>query len=96
MTSLNSGVLIYPGGKEELPPYENLHYPCVVDFVSALLAGTEPHSSGATALATAWVMDEAIRGSSGGKSNAILRVPCLCLLICGIDPANTLPHSLSR
>jgi 1,5-anhydro-D-fructose reductase (1,5-anhydro-D-mannitol-forming) len=67
MTSLNSGVLIYPGGKEELPPYENLHYPCVVDFVSALLAGTEPHSSGATALATAWVMDEAIRGSSGGK-----------------------------
>ena len=67
MTPLNSGVLIYPGGKEELRPHENLHYPCVADFVSAVLAGTEPHSSGATALATAWVTDEAIR-SNGGKS----------------------------
>ena len=61
MTPLNSGVLIYPGGREELPPHENLHYPCVADFVSAVLAGTEPRSSGATALATAWVTQDAIR-----------------------------------
>lgn len=67
MTPLNSGVLIHPGGKEELPPHENLHYPCVADFVSAVLAGTEPRSSGATALATAWVTDEAIRLSNGGN-----------------------------
>ncbi len=66
MTPLNSGVLIYPGGTEELPPHENLHYPCVADFVSAVLAGTELRSSGATALATAWVTDEAIRLSNGG------------------------------
>jgi 1,5-anhydro-D-fructose reductase (1,5-anhydro-D-mannitol-forming) len=68
MTPLNSGVLIYPGGKEELPPHENLHYPCVADFVSAVLGGTEPHSSGMTALATAWVTDQSTRVSSGGKS----------------------------
>jgi predicted dehydrogenase len=68
MTPLNSGALVYPGGKEELPPHENLHYPCVADFVSAVLAGTEPRSSGATALATAWVTDEAIRSSNGAKS----------------------------
>ena len=68
MTPLNSGVLIYPGGKEELPPHENLHYPCVADFVSAVLVGTELRSSGATALATAWVTDEAIRSSNGGES----------------------------
>ncbi|HYI94595.1 MAG TPA: Gfo/Idh/MocA family oxidoreductase [Bryobacteraceae bacterium] len=64
MTPLNSGVLIYPGGREDLPPHENLHYPCVADFVTALLAGTEPRSSGATALVTAWVTDEAIRSSA--------------------------------
>ena len=68
MTPLNSGVLIYPGGKEELPPHENLRYPCVADFVSAVLEGAELRSSGATALATAWVTDEAIRLSNGGKS----------------------------
>jgi predicted dehydrogenase len=68
MTPLNSGVLTFPGGKEELPPHENLHYPCVADFVSAVLGGTEPRSSGATALATAWVTDEAIRLSNRGKS----------------------------
>ena len=67
MTPLNSGVLIYPGGREELPPHKNLHYPCVANFVSAVLEGKEPHSSGATALATAWVTDEALRGSSGAN-----------------------------
>ena len=68
MTPLNSGVLIHPGGgKEDLPPHQNLHYPCVADFVSAVLAGTELRSSGATALATAWVTDEAIRSSNGAK-----------------------------
>ena len=68
MTPLNSGVLVYPGGKEELPPHKNLHYPCVADFVSALLEGTELRSSGATALATAWVTHEAIRSSNGPGS----------------------------
>lgn len=68
MTPLNSGVLIHPGGKEKLPPHENLHYPCVADFVAALLEGTELRSSGATALAAAWVTDEAIRRSNGGQS----------------------------
>ena len=68
MTPLNSGVLVYPGGREELPPHENLHYPCVADFVSAVLAGTEPRSSGATALATARITEEAICGFNGEKS----------------------------
>ena len=61
MTPLNSGALTSPAGREELPPHKNLHYPCVADFVSAMLTGTEPRSSGATALATAWVTEHAIR-----------------------------------
>ena len=69
MTPLNSGALVYPGGREELPPHENLHYPCVEDFVSAVLAGTKPRSSGASALVTARITDEAIRGLSGEKSH---------------------------
>lgn len=68
LTPLNSGALIHPGGRENLPPHENLHYPCVADFVSAVLTGTEPRSSGKTALATAWVTDRAIRVYSEASS----------------------------
>jgi hypothetical protein len=61
MTPLNSGVLVHPQGREELPPHPNLHYPCVGNFVSAVLDGTPLRSSGATALATSWVTEQALR-----------------------------------
>ena len=59
LTPLNSPALAYPGGTEQLPPHPNLHYPCVEDFVSAVLDGRPPRSSGATALLTEWVIEQA-------------------------------------
>ena len=56
LTPLNSPALVYPGGTEEVPAPANLHYPCVEDFVHAILEGRPPRSSGATALETEWVM----------------------------------------
>jgi predicted dehydrogenase len=56
LTPLNSPALVYPGGAEEVPAPANLHYPCVEDFVHAILEGRPPRSSGATALETEWVM----------------------------------------
>ena len=60
LTPLNGPSLVHPGGSEQLPPHANLHYPCVEDFVSAVLVGTEPRSSGATALEAEWVMNSAL------------------------------------
>lgn len=52
LTPLNGPRLVHPGGEERIPAHENLHYPCVADFVSAALEGRPPRSSGATALLT--------------------------------------------
>jgi len=59
LSPLNGPELVYPGGAEELPPHENLHYPLVEDFVSAVLEGTPLASSGETALPTDWVIGQA-------------------------------------
>jgi predicted dehydrogenase len=61
LTPLNSPGLAYPGGAENLAAHPNLHYPCVADFVSAVLDGRAPRSSGATALETEWVIEQAQR-----------------------------------
>jgi 1,5-anhydro-D-fructose reductase (1,5-anhydro-D-mannitol-forming) len=58
LTPLNEPALIYPGGKEEIPAPQNLHYPCVENFVSAVQQGVPPRSSGATALVTEWVTNQ--------------------------------------
>jgi 1,5-anhydro-D-fructose reductase (1,5-anhydro-D-mannitol-forming) len=63
LTPLNGPSLAGPERREEIPPHENLHYPCIEDFVSAIVGGIEPRSSGATALITEWVMNEARQGS---------------------------------
>jgi len=59
LSPLNGPELAYPGGVERVPAHTNLHYPCVEDFVSAVLSNGEPRSTGATALATEWVMETA-------------------------------------
>ena len=59
LTPLNGPELVHPGAREAIPAAENLHYPCIEDFVSACEQGTLPRSSGATALAAEWVLDEA-------------------------------------
>ena len=55
LTPLNSPSISFPGGADEIPPHENLHYPCVENFVGAVLDGSPLRSSGASAALTDWV-----------------------------------------
>jgi 1,5-anhydro-D-fructose reductase (1,5-anhydro-D-mannitol-forming) len=61
LTPLNGPTLVHPGGTEQVPAHANLHYPCVEDFVTAVLEGRPPQSTGASALATEWVMEQAAK-----------------------------------
>lgn len=72
LTPLFGPELTYPGGQENLPPPENLHYPCVENFVSAVLEGAPLVSSGKTAIVTDWVTEQAIR-SNGATANYLDR-----------------------
>jgi predicted dehydrogenase len=57
LAPLNGPLLTYPGGSEQLPAHENLHYPCVHNFVDAVLTGAPLRSSGVTAAVTDWVTE---------------------------------------
>ena len=61
LTPLNGPELQYPGGEEQVPAPMNLHYPCVEDFVSAVLEHRQPRSSGATAMVTDRLTEEVLR-----------------------------------
>jgi len=61
LTPLNGPSITYPSGQEHLPPHENLHYPCVQNFVAALLDKAPLRSTAVSALAAAWVTDEVRR-----------------------------------
>jgi predicted dehydrogenase len=61
LTPLNDAPLVSPAGVEQIPAPANLHYPCIQDFVAAVLDGTPMGSSGATALLTDWVTAEVCR-----------------------------------
>src|SRR5262249_10192006 len=58
LTPLNSPNLGHPGGVEQLPAHSNLHYPCVEDFISAVIENRAPRSTGATALDTESVIEQ--------------------------------------
>ena len=58
LTPLNDPALVYPGASESVPAPANLHFPCVEDFVSAVIEGREPRSSGKSALVTDWVTEQ--------------------------------------
>jgi len=60
LTPFNGPLLAYPGGREELPAHANIHYPCVHNFVNAVLDGEPLRSTGASALETQWVTEEVI------------------------------------
>ncbi|HTX38334.1 MAG TPA: Gfo/Idh/MocA family oxidoreductase [Bryobacteraceae bacterium] len=68
LTPLNGGPLVYPGGAEEIPPHANLHYPCVENFVAAVLDGAPLVSSGRTALAAEWVMQQVSAAGCAGAA----------------------------
>ena len=59
LSPLNGAELVHPGGVERIAAPQNLHYPCVEDFVSAVVRGILPRSYGESALAAEWVMEQA-------------------------------------
>ncbi|MDE3166543.1 MAG: Gfo/Idh/MocA family oxidoreductase [Acidobacteriota bacterium] len=56
LTPLNAPDLVFPGGCESHPAPANLHYPCIEDFVSAVMEHRAPRSSGESALLAERVM----------------------------------------
>lgn len=70
---LNGPVFVGPGGLEELPCHANLHYPCVENFVSAVLDGTPLAASGESSLWTDWVTEQAMRSHAGSSVKPLLR-----------------------
>jgi predicted dehydrogenase len=48
------------------PVHANLHYPCIENFVSAVLKGTPLLSSGKTAILTDWVTEQAVAANHTG------------------------------
>ncbi len=59
LSPLNGPDLLYPGGRENLPPHDNLHYPMLKNFVDALEGKAPLLSSGASAFWTDWVTEQA-------------------------------------
>ena len=59
LTPLNGPRLASPAGEENLPPHSNLHFPCIENFVDAVLQHTPLLSSGVTAAGTDWVTEQA-------------------------------------
>jgi len=68
LTPLNGPPLAYPGGREELPTHPNVHYPCIKNFVDAVLDGAPLLASGANSIWTDWVTQEAMESWRGRDS----------------------------
>ncbi|MEJ7609367.1 MAG: Gfo/Idh/MocA family oxidoreductase, partial [Bryobacteraceae bacterium] len=52
LTPLNSPDLVWPGGRELLPAHQNLHYPCIANFVGSVLDGEALLASGTSSIWT--------------------------------------------
>jgi 1,5-anhydro-D-fructose reductase (1,5-anhydro-D-mannitol-forming) len=59
LTPLSGPTLRYPGATEDLPAHPNLHYPCVENFVAAVLDGARLYASGESSIWTDWVTERA-------------------------------------
>ena len=60
LTPLSGPKLSYPGAAEDLPAHANLHYPCVENFVAAVLDGAHLYASGESSIWTDWVTGRAL------------------------------------
>ena len=58
MSPLNGPDLIYPGGRENLAPHPNLHFPLIENFVDAVEGKATLVASGAAAFLTDWVTEQ--------------------------------------
>jgi predicted dehydrogenase len=59
LSPLNGPELVYPGGRENLPPHANLHYPMIENFVDAVLGKTSLLASGDSSFWTDWITERA-------------------------------------
>ena len=64
LTPLNGPEMVYPGGREHLPPHANLHFPCIKNFVDAVLDSAPLLSSGSSAIWTDWVTEQALASTA--------------------------------
>lgn len=60
MSPLNSGRFASPLGEESLPPHQNLAFPCVQNFVDAVLDGAPLRATGASSSVTDWVTEQVV------------------------------------
>jgi predicted dehydrogenase len=60
LNPLNSPSLKTPHGEETIEVPKNLHYPCIENFVSAVIDGQQMLSTGETALFTDWAIEQAV------------------------------------
>ena len=67
LTPLNGPDLSSPNGQEQVPAPKNLHFPCVENFVSAVLGEAPLASSGKSAIVTDWVTEQVLK--NGGAVN---------------------------
>jgi 1,5-anhydro-D-fructose reductase (1,5-anhydro-D-mannitol-forming) len=68
LSPLNGDSLVFPGGRETIPAPENLHYPCIHNFVEAILDQEALRSSGASAMATDWVTEQVMNPTATSMS----------------------------
>lgn len=64
LTPLNSGRVRYGSTEEKLPPHANLHFPCVENFVNAVMDGAKLRASGESSMWTDWVTQQVVRNAS--------------------------------
>jgi predicted dehydrogenase len=64
LTPLNGPELTFPGGSENLPTHANIHFPCIANFVAAVLDGAPLIASGESSLRTDWVTEQAVASSA--------------------------------
>jgi predicted dehydrogenase len=69
LTPLSGPELVYPGGREDLPTHANLHYPCIENYVAAVLDGAPLLASGESSLWTDWVTEQAVASSAQNRAS---------------------------
>jgi 1,5-anhydro-D-fructose reductase (1,5-anhydro-D-mannitol-forming) len=74
LSPVNSPLLLHTGVREDLPSHKNLHYPCIENFVNAVLEGSALASSGKTAMVTDWVTEQAV-ASARNQQPATAKCP---------------------
>jgi predicted dehydrogenase len=69
LSPLNGPAIEFPGGSEDLPAHPNLHFPCVENFVSAVLEGAPLRATADSSALTDWVTEQVNRGHVPNEAN---------------------------